>query len=149
MEKIPINTDEVAREVLIDEVKKLQNFIEKCFSNYVTSYFRNIMNINHVSADLIVETIKNSESANSSVLVANGIHSDLIPAVYEGGLKIWECTVDLIDYIAHSDIQLEGKKVLDLGCGAGLVGIFTLKKGAFVQFQDYVCFIIVIYIGWS
>lgn len=102
------------------------------------------MNINHVSADVIVQMIKNSESANSSLLVANGIHSDLIPAVYEGGLKIWECTVDLIDYIAHSDLQLEGKKVLDLGCGAGLVGILALKKGSFVHFQDYVCFIIII-----
>ncbi|XP_055492664.1 histidine protein methyltransferase 1 homolog isoform X2 [Leucoraja erinacea] len=63
-------------------------------------------------------------------------HSDLLPGVYEGGLKIWECTVDLVEYMAGIDLQ--GLKVLDLGCGAGLVGIAALIKGAAcVHFQDY------------
>ena len=26
--------------------------------------------------------------------------SDLISGVYEGGLKVWECSFDLVDYIA-------------------------------------------------
>ncbi|XP_032878934.1 histidine protein methyltransferase 1 homolog [Amblyraja radiata] len=63
-------------------------------------------------------------------------HSDLLPGVYEGGLKIWECTVDLVEYMAGIDLQ--GLKVLDLGCGAGLLGIAALSKGAAcVHFQDY------------
>lgn len=65
-------------------------------------------------------------------------HSDLIPGVYEGGLKIWECTFDLIDYFSEAEIQFTDKTVLDLGCGAGLLGIVALKgKAGKVHFQDY------------
>ncbi|KFU99138.1 Histidine protein methyltransferase 1, partial [Tauraco erythrolophus] len=65
-------------------------------------------------------------------------HSDLIPGVYEGGLKIWECTFDLIDYFSEAEIEFTNKTVLDLGCGAGLLGIVALKgKAEKVHFQDY------------
>ncbi|XP_015201712.2 histidine protein methyltransferase 1 homolog [Lepisosteus oculatus] len=65
-------------------------------------------------------------------------HSDLIAGVYEGGLRIWECTFDLLGYLESEGVTFSGKKVLDLGCGAGLLGILALKRGAQeVHFQDY------------
>ncbi|NXC48050.1 MET18 methyltransferase, partial [Penelope pileata] len=65
-------------------------------------------------------------------------HSDLIPGVYEGGLKIWECTFDLMRFLSEAEIQFANKRVLDLGCGAGLLGITALKgKAEKVHFQDY------------
>ena len=65
-------------------------------------------------------------------------NSDLISGVYEGGFKIWECAFDLVEYLAESGIQLSGMRVLELGCGAGLPGLFALKNGAeCVHFQDY------------
>ncbi|KAK1791653.1 hypothetical protein P4O66_013648 [Electrophorus voltai] len=65
-------------------------------------------------------------------------NSDLISGVYEGGLKIWECTYDLLEYIDDEGETFSGKRVLDLGCGAGLLGILALKRGAsMVHFQDY------------
>ncbi|NWT82603.1 MET18 methyltransferase, partial [Lanius ludovicianus] len=64
--------------------------------------------------------------------------SDLIPGVYEGGLKIWECTFDLMDYFSEAEIEFTNKTVLDLGCGAGLLGITALRgKADRVHFQDY------------
>lgn len=64
--------------------------------------------------------------------------SDLISGVYEGGLKVWECTYDLLDLIEKDGETFGGKTVLDLGCGAGLLGILALKRGALqVHFQDY------------
>ncbi|XP_037027450.1 histidine protein methyltransferase 1 homolog [Bradysia coprophila] len=78
------------------------------------------------------------------LLGITGDHSDLIPGVYEGGGKIWECTQDLGDYFmrpTNAEDSLyklsSGKHVLDLGCGAGLLGILALKAGAFVHFSDY------------
>lgn len=64
--------------------------------------------------------------------------SDLISGVYEGGLKVWECTYDLLELIEKHAETFGGKAVLDLGCGAGLLGILALKRGAKqVHFQDY------------
>lgn len=64
--------------------------------------------------------------------------SDLISGVYEGGLKMWECTYDLLELIEKEGQTFTGKAVLDLGCGAGLLGILALKRGARqVHFQDY------------
>ncbi|XP_071336813.1 histidine protein methyltransferase 1 homolog isoform X2 [Trachinotus anak] len=64
--------------------------------------------------------------------------SDLIPGVYEGGLKVWECTYDLLELIEKDGETFGGKAVLDLGCGAGLLGILALKRGArHIHFQDY------------
>lgn len=34
----------------------------------------------------------------------------------------------------------KGKRILDLGCGSGLLGIYALKCGAKVDFQDYVSY---------
>uniref|UniRef100_A0A8C5L1U0 Histidine protein methyltransferase 1 homolog n=1 Tax=Jaculus jaculus TaxID=51337 RepID=A0A8C5L1U0_JACJA len=70
-------------------------------------------------------------------------HSDLIPGVYEGGLKIWECTIDLLAYLTKAKVKFSGQKVLDLGCGSGLLGITAFKRGAReIHFQDYNSFVI-------
>lgn len=64
--------------------------------------------------------------------------SDLTPGVNEGGLKVWECANDLIQYLrAHPELVIH-KRVLELGCGQGLPGIACLLLGAAeVIFQDY------------
>ncbi|KAM4053677.1 histidine protein methyltransferase 1 homolog isoform 1-T3 [Anomaloglossus baeobatrachus] len=88
----------------------------------------------------VVEMTLSSSDVNREDLVNKSItsNSDLISGVYEGGMKIWECTFDLIRYFEDEDVSFEGKSVLDLGCGAGLLGIFSLKQNAkVVHFQDY------------
>lgn len=58
---------------------------------------------------------------------------------FPGGLKVWECTLDLLSYMEKESIHFEGKEVLDLGCGAGLLGIHSLNHGSSsTHFQDYV-----------
>lgn len=65
-------------------------------------------------------------------------NSDLISGVYEGGLKVWECTYDVLELMEKEGETFSGKAVLDLGCGGGLLGILGLKRGARqVLFQDY------------
>ena len=75
--------------------------------------------------------------------------------VYEGGLKIWECSIDLADFLYENLFTLDcntniditshiessskltlppNSSILELGCGHGLPAIATLMKfSSFVQ----------------
>ncbi|KAK6255249.1 hypothetical protein QUC31_016914 [Theobroma cacao] len=69
-------------------------------------------------------------------------NSDLVPGKYEGGLKLWEGSLDLVkalrSEVQNGHLSLEGKRVLELGCGHGLPGIFACLEGAaVVHFQDF------------
>ncbi|XP_022363969.1 histidine protein methyltransferase 1 homolog [Enhydra lutris kenyoni] len=93
----------------------------------------------HVNVS-VVKTILLKENVPGENIVSQSIssHSDLISGVYEGGLKIWECTFDLLAYFTKAQVKFAGKKVLDLGCGSGLLGIAAFKGGAReIHFQDY------------
>lgn len=88
----------------------------------------------------VVKTVLLKEKFPGENIVSKSFssHSDLIPGVYEGGLKIWECTFDLLTYFSKAKVTFAGQKVLDLGCGSGLLGITASKGGAIeVHFQDY------------
>ncbi|XP_078078861.1 histidine protein methyltransferase 1 homolog [Mustelus asterias] len=94
------------------------------------------LQIRHLNVWLLEQALDQGAEAGLGLSGAIASHSDLVPGVYEGGLKIWECTFDLAAYL--SAVPLAGRRVLDLGCGAGLLGIFALRKGAAeVHFQDY------------
>ncbi|NWW78121.1 MET18 methyltransferase, partial [Climacteris rufus] len=97
-----------------------------------------VLELSYVKVSVVEMTC--SGDADSEGIVSRSVssHSDLIPGVYEGGLKIWECTFDLMDYFSEAEIQFTNKTVLDLGCGAGLLGIVALRgKADRVHFQDY------------
>lgn len=87
-----------------------------------------------MSGDMEIGYLDNSTMTDSD--------SDLIPKVYEGGFKIWECTQDLADYFTGLDEnqnEFRDKKVCDLGCSAGILGIIALvNEASRVDFQDYV-----------
>jgi protein-histidine N-methyltransferase len=45
--------------------------------------------------------------------------SDLVPGLYEGGLKTWECSLDLVDYLhrlagADAAALARGKRILEV-----------------------------------
>jgi 2-polyprenyl-3-methyl-5-hydroxy-6-metoxy-1,4-benzoquinol methylase len=64
---------------------------------------------------------------------------DVIPGLYEGGAKVWECTADLLLLLGSPALaaRLRGARVLDLGCGGGLLGAAALLGGAAeVTLQD-------------
>ncbi|KAI5889015.1 uncharacterized protein SCHCODRAFT_02633332 [Schizophyllum commune H4-8] len=70
--------------------------------------------------------------------------SDLVPGLYEGGLKTWECSLDLVDYLdglqagegTSSDATAisawAGKRVLEIGCGTAIPSLYLLHE----IFQD-------------
>ena len=56
---------------------------------------------------------------------------DLIPNVYEGGYKLWECCEDLVTYM-HEELKeaFNGKTVLELGAGHAFPSIQAIRMGA-------------------
>ncbi|KIY68478.1 hypothetical protein CYLTODRAFT_351269 [Cylindrobasidium torrendii FP15055 ss-10] len=56
--------------------------------------------------------------------------SDLVHGVYEGGLKTWECSLDLVDYLTAEALQqnLRGKRILEVGCGTSVPSLYILGK---------------------
>eukprot|EP00741_Cyanophora_paradoxa_P023377 tig00000254_g22583.t1 len=65
-------------------------------------------------------------------------NSDLVPRVYEGGFKLWECATDLAGFVEETAASWKGLRVAELGCGHGIPGLVALRHGAAcVHFQDY------------
>uniref|UniRef100_A0A0K0G1R5 protein-histidine N-methyltransferase n=1 Tax=Strongyloides venezuelensis TaxID=75913 RepID=A0A0K0G1R5_STRVS len=94
--------------------------------------------IKYLSSEEVSNLIKESNYKNSNEL-KDIDKSDLIPNIYEGGLKVWEAAIDMCKYITkNGNDTFKGKTVLELGCGAGLPGICALIfQSSHVYFQDF------------
>ncbi|XP_050462863.1 histidine protein methyltransferase 1 homolog [Cataglyphis hispanica] len=119
---------------------KLKITSEQIGTKYETDYYTETKvfpdyNLKLIRSDKVINDLTKHDCQN--VIEAETQHSDLIPAKYEGGLKIWECTFNLGQYILEEQIELKDKLVMDLGCGAGLIGLIALLKDSTVHFQDY------------
>ncbi|GJP38943.1 hypothetical protein CLOM_g23350 [Closterium sp. NIES-68] len=78
----------------------------------------------------------------ASTTMLLGTTSDLVPGKYEGGFKLWEAAVDLMEALRQEmrdgTLSFRRKRVLELGCGHGLPGILACLKGAAcAHFQDF------------
>uniref|UniRef100_A0A0D9W6L8 Methyltransferase small domain-containing protein n=1 Tax=Leersia perrieri TaxID=77586 RepID=A0A0D9W6L8_9ORYZ len=67
--------------------------------------------------------------------------SEVASSKYDGSLKYWESSITLVNILKNEirdgQLSFRGKRVLELGCGSGLAGIFACLKGAStVHFQD-------------
>ncbi|KAH9849045.1 hypothetical protein C2E23DRAFT_738159 [Lenzites betulinus] len=57
--------------------------------------------------------------------------SDLVPGIYEGGLKTWECSLDLVEALASihgEDLarNLRKKRTVEFGCGTAVPSLYLL-----------------------
>lgn len=64
--------------------------------------------------------------------------ADVVPGVYEGGFKLWECAEDLAMHL-HSELraELKGKTVLEIGAGHALPSVLAALSGAEVTVHDF------------
>ncbi len=112
-------------------------------NNYVTSLER----ISHEERPFRTQNQHDDTSKNDEdvLLTLHGKETDIIPGTYEGGLKVWECSIDLCHYlteqisllyennsdIGNNDVKLalsNGGTIIELGCGHGLPGCLLLKE---------------------
>lgn len=64
-------------------------------------------------------SLMKTDKLNETQQILLNDHEDLRKNTYEGGAKVWECTLDLIKYLEKS-FPNGLTSVLELGCGAGL-----------------------------
>eukprot|EP00400_MALV-I_sp_L67-5_P000300 gene300-920_t len=53
------------------------------------------------------------------------------------GMKIWEASIDLVEWLPSWKKEWKDLRVLEIGCGHGLPGLFAMQNGAKVFFQDF------------
>ncbi|EOR00981.1 hypothetical protein E3P92_00410 [Wallemia ichthyophaga] len=71
--------------------------------------------------------------------------SDLVPGRYEGGLKTWECSIDLVQYLHESNADFKNKRIFEIGCGTSLPSLYAYRqvlqqpgsKSCLLHLQDY------------
>ena len=87
--------------------------------------------------------------AGASALEFIEAPSDLVPGVYEGGLKTWECSLDIVNYLDvladdFTDTDIRGKRLLEVqfcrvyditqltqyqvGCGTSIPSLYILHR---------------------
>lgn len=98
--------------------------------------------LSHVQHDIVPICnsellLRKSTASAPSHLSPSGV--DIIPTKYEGGYKLWECAMDLSEFVMASckDV-IRGKSVLELGAGHAFPAIVAARNGAkLVHIQDY------------
>jgi len=111
-----------------------------------------VLPINSLKIVMTAPELQGAETRHSEEsAVKAAANTDVLPGVYEGGFKVWECAIDLVKYLqseAATTSQLSkiyhpqnetGTRILDLGCGHGLPGIASLllgNKSVYLCFQD-------------
>jgi protein-histidine N-methyltransferase len=55
-----------------------------------------------------------AQQDNSVLSEAIMSHQDVIQGKYEGGLKTWECSIDLVNFLSECNLLKEGMKVTEV-----------------------------------
>ncbi|CAE6538586.1 unnamed protein product [Rhizoctonia solani] len=79
-----------------------------------------------MASEIQNETPSDKDKEDQAAIEFVSRPSDLVPRVYEGGMKTWECSLDLAGYI--SDENVRGKRILELGCGTAIPSLAILQK---------------------
>ncbi|KAI5789155.1 hypothetical protein EDC01DRAFT_131762 [Geopyxis carbonaria] len=79
---------------------------------------------------------KISSQKETSVGLGN---EDILSQVYEGGLKTWECSIDLVKYLEDEATLLPtASRFLELGCGTALPSLYLFSQ--LLQINQPGCF---------
>ncbi|KAL5337811.1 hypothetical protein BJX70DRAFT_223939 [Aspergillus crustosus] len=70
-----------------------------------------------IRAQLMVE---DSAEEQNSKLIAGLEKGDITPNFYEGGLKTWECSIDLAGLVAADKVEFGDKHIIELGSGTAV-----------------------------
>ncbi|CAN6624965.1 histidine protein methyltransferase 1 [Trichomonascus vanleenenianus] len=80
---------------------------------------RDLFDVKHqlMQKDELTETDK--------ILLGN---EDLRVNQYEGGLKVWDCSYDMLNVLSTETLPTPGTSIVELGCGAALPSLYIFKQ---------------------
>lgn len=90
-------------------------------SGYGNVYRRSVYDVRH---QLMLE---DEEPTDEFDILVGQIDQDLKNGVYEGGLKSWECSFDLIKVLETTDLS-SFDSVCELGCGSMLPTLYLMQQ---------------------
>jgi len=90
------------------------------------------------SAKMDFISLLNPELPILGIKDENEDETDIVTGKYEGGMVIWECSIDLIEKLPKL-VRPDIKRVLELGCGQGLPAVSLSQKFDLevLTMQDY------------
>ena len=113
-----------------DEKKTYEIAGEEIFLNKPKSLLKeSIETKNIIINDLTIKRIiynsnKKKQNDDLSTIIKN---YDVKNGLYEGGFKLWECSIDLMKYLNTINFK-EQQDIFEIGCGHGLPTLYMLKK---------------------
>ncbi|QLQ78969.1 hypothetical protein HG537_0B03160 [Torulaspora globosa] len=118
---------------VLDSLKDVRVSFEQISTprNSTVLYRRDLFDVKH---QLMSEAGDEDEDSVELDILMGETSEDLRKNVYEGGLKSWECSIDVVDYLSGLNHGLEDIDcVLELGCGTALPTEYVYSK--FLQLQ--------------
>jgi predicted nicotinamide N-methyase len=76
-------------------------------------------------------------AAENQDQLLEGVSTDYDVDYFPYGLLLWPSAVGLAQHLAENPVLIAGKRVLEIGCGAGLVGLVAGSLDAAVTQTDY------------
>ena len=87
--------------------------------------------------EIVTKYLSGNDAFEVSNTFSDGV--DVIPHIYEGGERVWECTLDLLKLLNIRDSPLatvwksnlsneKDIRLLDCGCGHGFLGLYVLRR---------------------
>ncbi|KAL3229127.1 hypothetical protein RNJ44_02214 [Nakaseomyces bracarensis] len=96
---------------------------------HVQVYRRELFDVKH---QLMSESDVNGNVATKNddmlEILLGDTAEDVRKNVYEGGLKSWECSLDLIELITKFENEYSTSQIFDMGCGTALPSSFVFGK---------------------
>lgn len=116
-------------EHLIGSLKGVRVSFEKFHSSLMNTalYRRELFDVKH---QLMSEVDSPGNTGNVELEILIGeTNEDLRKNVYEGGLKSWECSIDLVDLFVEKPFKdFQCQCVIELGCGTALPSEFLFME---------------------
>jgi len=139
----PVAEDNAVLEdlILIPPSKVSSDIVEVCKGAAIETEASEFSCLKRRQQKDVIAALNADKAIDPSLLEAVAREWDVLDRRYEGGLKTWECSIDLCHYLEGSSLPASNQelRILELGCGHALPSIYLAKKAKVsgLTLQDY------------